>query len=102
LERALTREGIRRGGHDVYEGFTTAVLAEIPHDKETVRLANRGHPDPMLRLPDGAIRTLTPPEAALPLGMGDVGIWPDRVDETEFPAGATVLFYTDGLAEARD
>ena len=30
LERALAREGTRRDGLDAFEGFTTAVLAEIP------------------------------------------------------------------------
>jgi serine phosphatase RsbU (regulator of sigma subunit) len=102
LERALTREGIRRGGVEDYEGFTTAVLAEIPHGGRLVRLVNRGHPDPMLLFPDGALRMLSPTEPALPLGMGDLGAWPDRADEVEYPAGATLLFYTDGLSEARD
>ena len=102
LERALTREGIRRGGVELSEGFTTAVLAEVTHHKGVVRLVNRGHPDPMLLSPDGVVRILTPTEAALPLGMGDLGAWPDRVDEVDFPAGATLLFYTDGLSEARD
>jgi serine phosphatase RsbU (regulator of sigma subunit) len=102
LERALTREGARRDGHDAYEGFTTAVLAEIPHGGGMVRLVNRGHPDPMLLFPDGALRMLAPSEPALPLGMAELGGWPDRSDEVEYPAGATLLFYTDGLSEARD
>jgi serine phosphatase RsbU (regulator of sigma subunit) len=34
--------------------------------------------------------------------MGDLGMWPDRVEETGLPPGATLLFYTDGLSEARD
>jgi serine phosphatase RsbU (regulator of sigma subunit) len=34
--------------------------------------------------------------------MGDLGTWPDRASETEFPSGATLLLHTDGLSEARD
>ncbi|WP_156727297.1 PP2C family protein-serine/threonine phosphatase [Streptomyces apocyni] len=102
LERALTREGTRREGLDEFEGFTTAVLAEIPHDQELVRLINRGHPEPVLLGADGALRALTPDEPALPLGMGDLAAWPDQATEEEFPAGSTLLLYTDGLSEARD
>ncbi|MFF3484731.1 PP2C family protein-serine/threonine phosphatase [Streptomyces sp. NPDC002701] len=102
LERALTREGVRRDSVEVFEGFITAVLAEIPHGTQGVRLVNRGHPGPLLLLPDGTVRTLAAAEPALPLGMGDLGAWPDRVQEAEFPCGAMLLFHTDGLSEARD
>ncbi|MFC9932406.1 PP2C family protein-serine/threonine phosphatase [Streptomyces sp. NPDC127190] len=102
LERALAREGARRDGIDAFEGFTTAVLAELPHGEGLVRVVNRGHPPPLLLYADGAVRTLAGPEPALPLGMGDLGVWPDRVLEAAFPGGATLLLYTDGLSEARD
>ncbi|MFJ3906522.1 PP2C family protein-serine/threonine phosphatase [Streptomyces sp. NPDC090025] len=102
LERALAREGTRRAGLDAFEGFTTAVLAEIPGGDRVVRVVNRGHPEPMLLHADGALRVLRPSEAALPLGMGELAAWPDRADVTPYPQGATLLFYTDGLSEARD
>lgn len=102
LERALAREGTRRDGIDAFEGFTTAVLAELPHGDGVVRIVNRGHPPPLLLHADGTLRTLAPAEPALPLGMGDLGLWPDRATETAFPGGATLLFHTDGLSEARD
>ncbi|MFI9774494.1 PP2C family protein-serine/threonine phosphatase [Streptomyces sp. NPDC051956] len=102
LERALAREGLRRNGLDEFEGFTTAVLAEIPHGNGLVRVINRGHPEPLILGADGALKVLSPPEPALPLGMGGLGSWPDRASETEFPSGATLLLYTDGLSEARD
>jgi serine phosphatase RsbU (regulator of sigma subunit) len=41
-------------------------------------------------------------EFALPLGMGELGVWPDRAEQAGFPGGATLLLYTDGLSEARD
>ncbi|TXS55837.1 PP2C family protein-serine/threonine phosphatase [Streptomyces sp. t39] len=110
LERALKREGVRRPGLDAFEGFTTAVIGEIPTvreggpdgDGQSVRLVNRGHPDPLLLHADGALASLTPTEPALPLGMGDLGGGPDRADEYALPAGSTLLLYTDGLSEARD
>ncbi|MFD0310418.1 PP2C family protein-serine/threonine phosphatase [Streptomyces sp. NPDC127119] len=102
LERSLMREGVRRDSVEVFEGFITAVLAEIPHGAQRVRLVNRGHPGPLLLRGDGTVRTLAAAEPALPLGMGDLGAWPDRAQEEEFPGGAMLLFHTDGLSEARD
>ncbi|MFF3305050.1 PP2C family protein-serine/threonine phosphatase [Streptomyces sp. NPDC001741] len=101
LERALAREGSRRGGFDSVEGFVTAVLAEIPAGSETLRVVNRGHPEPLVLQPDGAVDALAPTVPALPLGMG-LGTWPDRADEWPLAAGATFLAFTDGLSEARD
>ncbi|MFD6416459.1 PP2C family protein-serine/threonine phosphatase [Streptomyces sp. NPDC060194] len=102
LERALAREGTRRDGLDAVEGFTTAVLAEIPHGAEVVRTVNRGHPEPLMLHADGHVEVLLPEQFALPLGMGDLASWPDRAREHAFPEGATLLLYTDGLSEARD
>ncbi|MFC7987052.1 PP2C family protein-serine/threonine phosphatase [Streptomyces sp. NPDC057336] len=102
LERALAREGTRRDGLDAFEGFTTAVLAELPHGDGVVRVLNRGHPPPLLLYADGTLRLLPARESALPLGMGELGVWPDRAEEAPFPGGATLLLYTDGLSEARD
>lgn len=102
LERALAREGTRRDGIDAVEGFTTVVLAELPHGDGVVRVVNRGHPPPLLLDADGTVRPLPAREPALPLGMGELGTWPDRADEAAFPNGATLLLHTDGLSEARD
>ncbi|WP_354379038.1 PP2C family protein-serine/threonine phosphatase [Streptomyces sp. PvR034] len=102
LERALAREGNRRDSLDAVEGFTTCVLAEIPRGTGTLRIVNRGHPEPLLLGPDGSLVVLRPGEPALPLGMGELGSWPDRAEEWDFPAGATLLLHTDGLSEARD
>ncbi|MGW0467580.1 PP2C family protein-serine/threonine phosphatase [Streptomyces sp. NPDC003027] len=102
LERALAREGTRRTGLDAAEGFTTAVLAEIPRGSGLVRVVNRGHPEPLLLHADGELTLLAPSEPALPLGLGELAAWPDRADEAPYPPGATLLLYTDGLSEARD
>jgi serine phosphatase RsbU (regulator of sigma subunit) len=102
LERALARERDRREWAESDEGFTTVVLAELPHGSGIVRLVNRGHPSPLLLYADGTVRALPAAEPALPLGMRDLGVWPDRAQEADCPSGATLLLYTDGLSEARD
>jgi serine phosphatase RsbU (regulator of sigma subunit) len=102
LERALEREAARRDSVDILEGFATVVLAELPHGDGIVRIVNRGHPPPLLLHGDGTVDELPARSPALPLGMGDLGTWPDLAEEHRFPGGATLLLYTDGLSEARD
>ncbi|MGW0337591.1 PP2C family protein-serine/threonine phosphatase [Streptomyces sp. NPDC003011] len=102
LERALTREAARRDGVEAVEGFTTVVLAELPHGEGVVRILNRGHPPPLLLYADGGVRPLPAREPALPLGMSELGSRPDRAEEAVLPRGATLLVHTDGLSEARD
>ncbi|WP_438452455.1 PP2C family protein-serine/threonine phosphatase [Streptomyces asiaticus] len=102
LERALRREGARRADLEVAEGFTTAVVAEIPRGSSTLRLINRGHPAPLLLEEGGAVRALEPEASALPVGMGELAGWPDRVMELPFAEGETLLLFTDGVTEARD
>jgi serine phosphatase RsbU (regulator of sigma subunit) len=102
LELALRREGPRRLGIEFYEGFTTALIAEIPAENpQLLRMVNRGHPPPLL-LTEGRCHFLDPAVTALPLGQPELGRWPDRVQETPFPYGSQLLLYTDGLSEARD
>ncbi|MGY0059653.1 PP2C family protein-serine/threonine phosphatase [Streptomyces sp. LZ34] len=103
LERALRRERARRADVDEQaEGFLTAVLAEIPRGDSLLRLINRGHPSPLLLDGDGSVHRADPEMPALPLGMGDLGAWPDRVEEVSFAEGVTLLLFTDGVSEARD
>ncbi|MGC5409982.1 PP2C family protein-serine/threonine phosphatase, partial [Streptomyces sp. DT225] len=101
LERALARESTRGGGFDEFEEFVTAVLAEIPPGGQVARIVNRGHPDPLLLHGDGAVEALPPSVPALPLGLG-LGVRRDRAEGWELPPGGTLLFYTDGLSEARN
>ncbi|MFI2781123.1 PP2C family protein-serine/threonine phosphatase [Streptomyces sp. ALB3] len=102
LERALLREGGRRGGQQQEEGFTTALIAEFSTDLETVRLVNRGHPPPVLLDAQGRATLLQASEEAPPLGMSDLGTWSAPVDSFPFPAGSTLLLLTDGVTESRD
>ncbi|MDX3852384.1 GAF domain-containing SpoIIE family protein phosphatase [Streptomyces sp. AK02-01A] len=77
---------------------TTVLVALIePHgDAWTVRWSSAGHPPPLLLAPGEPARYLDI-EPCLPLGVE-----PDRPrhDRTHvLPAGATVVFFTDGLIE---
>ena len=79
------------------EDFVTAVLAEF-HADNTVTVVNCGHHPPLL---------LTDPVADELLDTGDpeppLGLQPTPTPVTRhLPEGARMLFYTDGLVEARD
>ncbi|MEU8199861.1 PP2C family protein-serine/threonine phosphatase [Streptosporangium sp. NPDC049046] len=94
LENALTRE---LSG----EQFVTAVLAEISGDS-TITVINCGHPAPLVLDADGGIWFADPPDEALPLGMSALKAVEPRPHHIPFEPGDQVLFYTDGVIEARD
>jgi GAF domain-containing protein len=76
----------------------TAVLARVRRDDDSylVCFSNAGHPPPVLLLPDGTVEVWwTPVEPLLGLVMRA----PRSTHERRVPAGATLLFYTDGLVE---
>jgi sigma-B regulation protein RsbU (phosphoserine phosphatase) len=77
------------------EEFVTAIVGEFQGD--TVTLANCGHHPPLL-LVDQTVTTVDTGEPTVPLGMGSQ----PGLSEHPWPAGARILFYTDGLVEARD
>jgi sigma-B regulation protein RsbU (phosphoserine phosphatase) len=80
------------------EDFVTAVLAEF-HDDGTVAFVNCGHHSPMQVDVDGAA-LLDVEEHAPPLGLGiGPGVSPHKA---HWQVGSRLLFYTDGLVEARD
>jgi len=76
------------------EDFVTAAIVE--ERGGTLTIVNCGHPPPLL-LRRGEVIELNPPAAAPPLGFTPV-VQP-RVERLE--PGDRLLFYTDGLAEAR-
>lgn len=77
------------------EEFVTAIVGEFHGDRVT--LANCGHHPPIL-VHDAAYTEVDTGEPTLPLGMGSQPL----LTEHAWPAGARMLFYTDGLVEARD
>jgi serine phosphatase RsbU (regulator of sigma subunit) len=103
MDEALARNAARDGADHPAEEFATALLAEVTADGRTLFVVNRGHPAPYL-VADGSFAPLAPAVPELPLGMGlpPVG-GPDRpTDSWQLRPGATVLFVTDGVTEARD
>ena len=84
----------RLSGELGIEDFVTVVLAEFVHGE--VRLVNCGHHSPLrigLRL-----EALIPPRRSPPIGLR-----PDpTLQRARLAAGERILFYTDGLVEARD
>ena len=78
--------------------FVTACAAHVRWRDERleVTLGNAGHPAPLLLRPDGELRQLR--GGGLPLG-----IFPDAgpgLEQHELSAGDTLIFYSDGLADA--
>ena len=79
------------------EDFVTAVFAELDPNG-WLQLVTCGHPPPLRLTPDGGLQALNPRAYATPLGLH-----PDlRPSTFTVSAGDRLVFYTDGLLEARD
>lgn len=83
------------------EEFVTAVLAQIDADGSRVEILSCGHPPPLL-VRDGAVAPAEPPEAGLPLGLAALRSVDREACVIPFKYGDRLLFYTDGISEARD
>jgi serine phosphatase RsbU (regulator of sigma subunit) len=79
------------------EDFVTAVFAELD-PRGWLQLVNCGHPPPLRLGADGDLAELSPAAFAPPLGLH-----PDLHPSTfSVRTGDRLLFFTDGLLEARD
>ncbi|HTA11546.1 MAG TPA: PP2C family protein-serine/threonine phosphatase [Streptosporangiaceae bacterium] len=79
------------------EDFVTALFAEYD-PRGWLQLVICGHPTPLRLAADGKLQALTPATYATPLGLH-----PDiRPATFSVGVGDRVIFYTDGLLEARD
>ncbi|OJF09966.1 GAF domain-containing protein [Couchioplanes caeruleus] len=90
----------RKVRHFEAGNLTTALYAMISPDRATIYLSSAGHLAPVLAVPG---RATAPVEAPVdtPLGAGRLdGV--RRTTVVDFPAGALLLLYTDGLVERRD
>ena len=79
------------------DDMTTLVFAVVEPDLGRLRYVNAGHPPPALVLPGEAPRLLEGSSPAL--GVAELSTAGER--EVEFPPGAFLLLYTDGLVERR-
>ncbi len=77
-------------------GFTTAFIGFLSVDDLKLTYSIAGHPRPLVRNPDAAVRTLTT-AAGLPLGLFAEATWQDA-EETLVP-GSLLCLYTDGVTE---
>jgi serine phosphatase RsbU (regulator of sigma subunit) len=84
------------------EEFVTAVLAQVSPDGSKVSLLNRGHPAPLLLSPGQQPRAAEPASPGLPLRLSGLADTVPDVTTVELDAGESMLFYTDGMSEARD
>jgi serine phosphatase RsbU (regulator of sigma subunit) len=97
------------GSREGAEGFITGVVAELALETGVLSWVNAGHPPPLLLREGHLVKTLqTPP--ALPFGLSLGAVTPAPIAEgggayhvgTEhLQPGDRVIFYTDGITEAR-
>ena len=94
VARAVDLSVTRAAGE---EDFLTAVFAELD-PRGWLQLVNCGHPPPLRLSADGELAELAPAAFATPLGLH-----PDlRTSTFSVRTGDRLLFFTDGLLEARD
>jgi serine phosphatase RsbU (regulator of sigma subunit) len=83
------------------EQFVTAVLAQVSEDGSKIEVLNCGHPPPLLAS-GGAARFIGLADGNLPLGLAHLADEHRCQTTTAFEPGDQILFYTDGVSEARD
>ena len=79
--------------------MATLVYGVFDPGTKDLRLANAGHPPPLLRRPDGTV-SFVEGASGLPLGALPDSRYPETT--LTIDAGSTLLLYTDGVVEARD
>jgi serine phosphatase RsbU (regulator of sigma subunit) len=79
------------------ERFVTGQLGSLELSTGKLRWMNAGHPSPMLLRGGSHLLDLVS-ETCLPIGLADV---PGAVAEVALEPGDCVLFFTDGVTEAR-
>ena len=83
------------------EEFVTAVLAEIPARGPVVTILNCGHPPPVL-VSGGRQQFIETASPGLPLGLEELLVSARETTTVSLGASGRILFYTDGISEARD
>jgi serine phosphatase RsbU (regulator of sigma subunit) len=101
LEQIAEQIEISLERQDRDEEFVTAVLAEVSDGGSRVDILNCGHPPPLM-VRAAAVSLVEPVEAGLPLGLTSFASSPRSLRSVTLGPGDQILFYTDGISEARD
>ena len=99
LARRLDAGLARRWGQ--HEEFVTALFAEIDPDVGRLSIYSCGHPPPIL-ISSGGVTVLEVPAPAPPLGLLTLGDGSGAARTLPFKPNDLLLFYTDGVTEARN
>jgi serine phosphatase RsbU (regulator of sigma subunit) len=83
------------------EEFVTVVMAQVAAGEPVIEILNCGHPSPLL-VRNGSGALVEPPERGLPLGLVELAESVRETISVPFAIGDQMLFYTDGVSEARD
>ncbi|MGW1316393.1 PP2C family protein-serine/threonine phosphatase [Streptomyces sp. NPDC002426] len=100
VEDAVVRHNAFSAENGEAERFVTALLLGFD-GRDRVRAVNCGHLPPRL-LYDGAASAVALHRTSVPLGMADLGGEARAAEWIDFPPGAALMVYTDGVTEARD
>ena len=101
LEQITEQIEISLERQDRDEEFVTAVLAEISEGGSRVEILNCGHPPPLM-VRAAAVSLIEPVEPGLPLGLASFASSARSLRTVALGPGDQMLFYTDGISEARD
>ncbi|MGK5685497.1 PP2C family protein-serine/threonine phosphatase [Actinoplanes sp. URMC 104] len=102
LSLADTYRSIDKWIRAQYPGsFVTAILAELNTVTGRYDRISAGHPAELV-LRDGRCLPALPTPNALPLGLGSMLRRPPTIISEQLTPGDTLVFYTDGITEARD
>ncbi|MFE7243169.1 PP2C family protein-serine/threonine phosphatase [Streptomyces sp. NPDC057580] len=100
LEDAVARHNTFSAQTGEVERFVTALVLGF-EGEDRVEAVNCGHLPPHL-LHDGGAAAVPLRLTSVPLGMVELSSEARGAEQFDFPAGATLLAFTDGVTEARD
>ncbi|MER6101541.1 PP2C family protein-serine/threonine phosphatase [Streptomyces sp. NPDC001832] len=100
LEDAVARHNEFSAQTGEIERFVTALVLGFDGE-DRVQAVNCGHLPPRL-LRDGVACQVPLRRASVPLGMAELSTEARVAEWLDFPPGATLLVFTDGVTEARD
>jgi serine phosphatase RsbU (regulator of sigma subunit) len=80
------------------EHYVTLFLAELDPQAHRLEYVNSGHPPALLVSPEGTISELD--ATGMPVGLVDLPVEKFESRTVDFPPGASLIIYSDGISEA--